>query len=177
MHSIQHVLGKNFEISSINYFKKGLFIRANHCEVLVESDDYLSAVQVKVGVPEEFCDESNDKELKGECEEVLWKAFHDAVVFKVAENNDSVQLTKRIISWNGLKLGQNVFYAFDKVIQHHNLKKTVIHHTALDDEKHVYDRLDALLTKREIKVNISGFILYHLIKCRHIALLRSGRDV
>ena len=169
MYSIQHVLGKNFEISSINYFKKGLFIRANHCEILVESDDYLSAVQVKVGVPEEFCDESNDKELKGECEEVLWKAFHDAVVFKVAENNNSVQLTKRIISWNGLKLGRHVFYAFDKVIQHHDLKETIIHHTALDDEKHVYDKLDSLLTKREIKVNTTVFISPGLSKCRNLA--------
>ena len=160
MPAIQHAVGKNFEINSLYYFKKGLFVRANHCEILVEADDYLTAVQVKVGVPKKFCNESNEKDLKEECEEVLWNTFHNTVVFKVDENNDSVQLTKRIISWNGLKEGQHVFCTIDNVIKHHDSKQEIIHHTALVNEMPVCDEVDTLLTKKEIKVNITTFILY-----------------
>ena len=160
MHSIQHALGKTFEVSSINYFKKGLYIKSDHCEILVETDDYLSRVQVKVGAQKKFCDDNNKENIKRDSEEILWKTFHDIVFLKIVENNDSLPLIKRVLSWNGLNQGKDVWYPFENVIKHHDSKKTIIHHTALDDENPVHDEISSLLTKREIEVNTT--ILYFM---------------
>ena len=160
MHCIQHSLGKTFEVNSINYFKKGLFIKSDRFEILVEADDHLSRVLVKVGVQEKFCDDNNKENVKRDCEEILWKTFDDIVFLKVKENNDSVTLTKRVLSWNGLKQGRDVWYPFENVIKHHDSKKTIIHHTALHDENPVHDEISSLLTKREIEVNTR--ILYFM---------------
>ena len=160
MHCIQHALGKTFEVSTINYFKKGLFIKSDCCEVLVEADDHLSRVQVKVGVQEEFCNDNKKENMKRDCEEILWKTFHDIVFMKVTENNHTIPLTKRILSWNGLKQGRDIFYTFEDVIKNHDSKKTRIHHTALDDENPVHDEISSLLTKREVEVNSK--ILYFI---------------
>ena len=156
MHCIQHALGKTFDISSINYFKKGLFIRSDRCEILVEADDHLSRVKVKVGAQDKFCDDNNKENIKRDCEEILCKTFHDIVFPKVIENNDSVLLTKRVLSWNGLKQGRDVWYPFENVIKHHDSKKTIIHHTALDDETPVHDEISSLFTKRETEVSTKG---------------------
>ena len=160
MHCIQHTLGKHFAINSINYFAKGLFFRSNHCEILVETDNYLSRIQVIVGVLEKFCDDRNDRIIKGECEDVLWKIFHDIVYVKVAENNNCVPLTKKILSLSGLKDERYVYYAFDRVIEHCNSRHKLIYHTESgDDEKTVYDDISLLLTTKEKKVSVNFLLI------------------
>ena len=149
MHSIQHALGKHFGVESICYFKRGLFVRWDYYEILVEADNVLSAIQVTVSAPRRFCNESNNKMILEKCEEVLWQAFYEIVQLKITENNSSISLTKKILSWNGAKEQGTVLYKFENVIECYNSGHAIIHHPESVGEN---DYLKALLTVKEIEV-------------------------
>ena len=128
-------------------------MKLNHCEALIETDDYHTEIQVTVGVPEKFCNDSSREEVREEYESLLWEIFYDIICVKVYENNEMSLLVKKVLSWDAMKKGKMMFYTFEEVIKSHYANHTIIHHRlSLDDGTSIADSVDSLLTNREKKV-------------------------
>ena len=153
MQSIKQEFDHHFDVGAIiEHFENGLFMIFGCYEILVETDDNLSMVQVIIGVPETFCNECDTESLRKECEELLWQILYDIISVKVAEHNKNIPLTKKILSLDGMKKGQHLFYLFDDVMKCHDCKRKIIHHSVLHDGV-VTDNTGSLLISGEIKVS------------------------
>ena len=167
MQSIKQEFDHHFGVGSIiDHFENGLFMIFGYCEILVETDENLSMVQVIIGVPEKFCSECDNESLKKECEELLWQIFYDIISVKVVEHNKNLPLTKKILSLDGMKKGQHLFYLFEDVMKCHDCNRKIIHHSVSHDGVRIADNIGSLLISWERKVsdtfNSITLLLHHI---------------